>query len=91
MATWRKRDLDKRSRGRSGRLARLFQPATLLVLLALVLSGVALWQALDAQSRAALITHDVGLATNRLRGLDASEPVMVAPGGAAPSASPAQP
>ncbi len=74
MATWRRRDLERRSGARSRTLSRVFRADTLLPIVALVLAGAALSQALAAQSRAALIAHDLGVATARLRGLESYGP-----------------
>ena len=54
MATWRRKDLVRRSGERSRRMGRILRAEILIPVLALVVAGVALWQALSAQSRAAV-------------------------------------
>ena len=69
MATWRRRDLERRSGQRSRRMGAILRAEMLIPVLALVVAGVALWQAMAAQSRAALLAHDLSLANSRLHSL----------------------
>ena len=46
MATWRRKDLERRSGERSRRIGRVLRAEILIPVLALVVAGVALWQAL---------------------------------------------
>ena len=67
MATWRRRDLERRSSARNRRFARLLRVELVVPLAALVFAAIALWQALAAQSRADLLAHDLSIATAKLR------------------------
>ena len=70
MATWRRRDLERRSGDRSRRMGAILRADILIPLLALVVAGVALWQALAAQSRAEALARDLSLANSQLRNLE---------------------
>lgn len=70
MATWRRRDLERRSGERSRRMGAILRAEILIPMLALVVAGVALWQALAAQSRAEVLAHDLSLANGQLRNLE---------------------
>ena len=70
MATWRRRDLERRSGERSRRMGAIFRAGILIPVLALLVAGVALWQALAAQSRADVLAHDLSLANGQLRNLE---------------------
>ncbi len=69
MATWRRKDLVRRSGERSRRMGRILRAEILIPVLALVVAGVALWQAMAAQARADLLAHDLSLANGQLRSL----------------------
>ena len=69
MATWRRKDLERRSNERSRRIGRILRAEVLIPALALVVAGVALWQARDAQSRAEVLAHDLSIANGQLRNL----------------------
>ncbi len=69
MATWRRKDLERRSSERSRRMGRVLRAEILIPVLALLVAGVALWQALAAQSRADLLAHDLSIANGQLRSL----------------------
>ena len=70
MATWRRRDLERRSGERSRRMGQILRAEILIPVLALLVAGVALWQALAAQSRAEVLAHDLSLANGQLRSLE---------------------
>ena len=70
MATWRRRDLERRSGERSRRMGAILRAEILIPVLALVIAGVALWQALAAQSRAEVLAHDLSLANGQLHNLE---------------------
>jgi hypothetical protein len=82
MATWRRRDLERRSSERSRRTAQALRPELLLAVLALVVAAVSLWQAMSAQSRAELLAHDLATAQARLRNLDVAAPAAPVPAAA---------
>ena len=87
MATWRRRDLERRASERGRRLSRALPVELVVAALALVVAAVALQQAMAAQSRAELLAHDLAAANARLRSLDSLTPPAAATGGAtAPSA-----
>ena len=71
MATWRRRDLERRSGERGRRVAQLLRTELVLALIALFVAAFSLWQALAAQSRADLLAHDLSAANARLRNLEA--------------------
>ena len=70
MATWRRRDLERRSGERSRRVGAILRAEILIPVLALIVAGVALWQALAAQSRAEVLAHALSLANGQLRNLE---------------------
>jgi hypothetical protein len=86
MATWRRRDLERKHAARSGRIGRVLRPELVVAVLALIVAGVALWQAMAAQSRADLLAHDLSVANSRLR--DGAYAPASTP--AAPAASPGE-
>ena len=90
MATWRRRDLERRSGERSRRMGRILRAEILIPVLALLLAGVALWQALDARSRAELLAHDLSIANGQLHSLEGygSTPPAARPGGDEGAATP---
>ena len=79
MANWRRRDLERRSGQRSRRIGALLRADVLLPLLSLVVAGLALWQALAAKSRADLLSHELSVATSRLRSVEGYGPAAPAP------------
>ena len=93
MATWRRKDLERRSSERSRRIGRVLRADVLIPVLALLVAGVALWQAMDAQSRAEVLAHDLSIATGQLRSLGAYDSMAPAarPAGDAGAANPPLP
>ncbi len=79
MATWRRRDLERRSGERSRRVGAILRAEILIPVLALVVAGVALWQALAVQSRAEVLAHDLSLANGQLRSLEGYSAMAPAP------------
>lgn len=69
MATWRRKDLERRSGERSRRVGRILRAEIVIPVLALLVAGVALWQALAAQSRADMLARDLSIANGQLRSL----------------------
>ncbi len=70
MATWRRRDLERRSGERGRRVAQVMRVELVLAMIALLVAAISLWQALAAQSRADLLAHDLSAANARLRSLE---------------------
>ncbi len=89
MATWRRKDLERRSSERSRRFGRVLRADLLIPVLALVVAGFALWQALAAQSRADILAHDLSIANGQLRNLGGYAPL--APAARSPSDEAAAP
>ncbi len=69
MATWRRKDLERRSGERSRRMGRILRAEILIPTLALLIAAVALWQAMEAQSRAEVLARDLSIANGQLRNL----------------------
>lgn len=85
MATWRRRDLERRSGQRSRRMGAVLRAEMLIPVLALIVAGVALWQAMAAQSRADLLAHDLSLASGQLHSLAGYAAPAPPPSGASPA------
>ncbi len=66
MATWRRKDLERRSGERSRRVGRILRAEIVIPVLALLVAGAALWQALAAQSRADMLARDLSIASGQL-------------------------
>ena len=79
MATWRRRDLERRSGERNRRVGRILRADILIPMLALLVAGLALWQALAAQTRAEALAHDLSVANGRLRNLESYSAAPPAP------------
>ena len=89
MATWRRRDLERRASERGRRLSRALPVELVVAALALVVAGAALQQAMAAQSRAELLAHDLAAANARLRSMESLAPPAATPDGEA--AAPSEP